>query len=84
MDSETHSGVADSDGRPPATQVDLYFSNEKTQNFVGTDFILCKTGGPGVEVASFAWRVALNFSQEPRFAGFEKYDILGERLAVNL
>jgi hypothetical protein len=39
-----------------------------------------KTGGPGVEVASFAWRVALNFSHEPLFAGVGKYDILGERL----
>ena len=34
-------------------------------------------GGPGQEVASYSWEIALNLTRASWFAGLEGYDILG-------
>lgn len=43
------------------------------------------TGGPGVEVAEFAWVIALNLTAQgvPWFAGVENFDFLGEYPSSN-
>jgi hypothetical protein len=46
---------------------------------VADQHLISQSGGPNVEVSSYAWQVALNLSATAWFSGVQDFDFLGER-----
>ncbi|KAJ7599803.1 hypothetical protein C8J56DRAFT_908924 [Mycena floridula] len=80
LPTELHCGRLDvpmdySKPKSPSNTITLGFSIYRPNNSQG--LINFNPGGPGEEVASYPWDIALNLTRASWFTGLEGYDILG-------